>query len=87
MEWEQESECWHSDDELEMEEQSLMLPTGLEERILALRIDKKEEQKNEPDPVEDAMSLMAGLQLMGAGLQPWESKEHQWVESMDTTKY
>ena len=24
---------------------------------------------------------------MGAGLQPWESKEHQWVESMDTTKY
>ena len=72
MEWEQERECWLSVDELDMEEQSLMLPTGLEERMLALRIDKEEEQQNEPepDPVEEAMSLMAGLQLMGAGIQP-----------------
>ena len=23
---------------------------------------------------------------MGAGVQAWESEEHQWVENMDTTK-
>ena len=30
---------------------------------------------------------MAELELKGAGVQPWESEEHQWVESIDTTKY
>ena len=79
MEWEQESECWLSDKELE--EQSLMLEEGMQ----ALRIDKELEQENESIPVEEAISLMAGLQLLGAGLRPWESEEHQWVESMDTT--
>ena len=79
MEWEQESECWLTDKELE--EQSLMLEEGMQ----ALRIDKELEQENESIPVEEAISLMAGLQLLGEGLRPWEREEHQWVEGMDTT--
>ena len=51
----------------------------------ALRIDKELEQENESIPVAEAISLMAGLQLLGEGLRPWEREEHQWVEGMDTT--
>ena len=79
MEWEQDSECWLSDKELK--EQSMILEEGMQ----ALRIDKELEQENESIPVEEAISLMAGLQLLGEGLRPWESEEHQWVEGMDTT--
>ena len=45
MEWEQDS--WQSDDEPEVKEQPLMLPTKLEERMNALQIDKGLEVENQ----------------------------------------
>ena len=48
-----------------MEEQSLMLFTGLEESMHTLKIDKEVDLENESVPVEEVVSLMAGFQLMG----------------------
>ena len=36
--------------------------------------------------VEEVSRSLAGLQLMGEGLRPWESEEYQWIENIDTTK-
>ena len=80
IECEQEYEWW--DMEVEEEKQASVLSHDFEESMHALRIDEKE---TEMENVEEAVRLMTGLQLGGAGLRPWESKEHQWVKDIDTT--
>ena len=51
-----------------LEELSLILAKGLEEGMQALSIDKELEKENESVSVEEAISLMTGLQLLCAGI-------------------
>ena len=85
MDWEQDYQWWHSNNDVEEEKQVSvsMLPKGLEESMLGLKIDRKNETIL---IVEEVSRSLAGLQLMGEGIQPWESEEYQWIENIDTTK-
>ena len=85
MDWEQDYQWWHSNNDVEEEKQVSvsMLPKGLEESMLGLKIDRKNETIL---IVEEVSRSLAGLQLMGEGIQPWETEEYQWIDNVDTTK-